>query len=340
MNPVLNQHVAYMKAHATAPAKTILLGEHFVVLGKQAIAMAISLNSEVNVERRKDSSIYIRSSSLDTSGTFKNDQFKLERGGEDARRVLEPLKMVADAVCQQVKCRNTGFNIEIDSNIPVAVGLGSSAATAVSTIAAVAELLEAKLQREEICDLAFIPERRIHERPSGIDQTTSTYGGIVLYKPGRGFKSISIRHQLPIVIGNSGKARSTGEQVAKVRKLFEEQRDFVAHLAKNAGELSTKAVDAIRDGDLRTLGELIISNHEILRKVGVSTQDLDHLVEVSMKAGAFGAKLTGAGGGGCIIALTEKDAQRAVAESIERSGGKAYIVEIDKFGVRAWLKEM
>jgi len=329
-----------MKAHATAPAKTILLGEHFVVLGEQAIAMAISLNSQVNIERRKDSLIYIRSLSLDTSGTFKNDEFKLERGGEDARRVLEPLKMVADAVCQHVKCRDTGFNIEIDSNIPVAVGLGSSAATAVSSIAAVAELLEAKLRREEICDLAFVPERRIHERPSGIDQTTSTYGGVVLYKLDRGFTSISIRHQLPVVIGNSGKARSTGEQVAKVRKLFEEQRDFVAHLAKNAGELSTRAVDAIRDGDLRTLGELMISNHEILRKVGVSTQSLDHLVEVSMKAGALGAKLTGAGGGGCIIALTEKDAQQAVAESIEGSGGKAYIVEIDKFGVRAWLKEM
>ena len=67
---------------------------------------------------------------------------------------------------------------------------------------------------------------------------------------------------------------------------------------------------------------------------------MDHLVEVSMKAGAFGAKLTGAGGGGCIIALTEKDAQQAVAEAIEGSGGKAYIVEMDKFGVRAWLKEM
>ena len=329
-----------MKAYATAPAKTILLGEHFVVLGEQAIAMAVSLNSEVNVERRVDSSIYVRSLSLNTSGTFKNDEFKLERGGEDARRVLEPLKMVAEAVCQHVKHREIGFNIEIESKIPVAVGLGSSAATAVSTIAAVAELLEAKLQREEICDLAFIPERLIHERPSGIDQTTSTYGGVILYKPGRGFKSISMRHQLPIVVGNSGKARSTGEQVAKVRKLFEERRDIVAHLAKNVGELSTKAVEAIRDGDLRTLGELMISNHEILRKIGVSSQNLDQLVEVSMKAGALGAKLTGAGGGGCIIALAEKDARQTVADAIEGSGGKAYIVEMDKFGVRAWLDKM
>lgn len=340
MNPIFNQHVADMKAYATAPAKTILLGEHFVVLGEQAIAMAISLNSEVNVERREDSSIYLRSLSLNTSGTFKNDEFKLEKGGEDAGRVLEPLKMVAEAVCQRVKYKDTGFNIEIDSKIPVAVGLGSSAATAVSTIAAVAELLEAKLRREEICDLAFVPERCIHEKPSGIDQTTSTYGGVILYRPGRGFTSIHMRHQLPIVVGNSGKVRSTGEQVAKVRKLFEERRDFVAHLAKNAGELSTKAADAIKDGDLQTLGELMISNHEILRKIGVSSQSLDYLVEVSMKAGALGAKLTGAGGGGCIIALTEKDMQQAVADAIEGSGGKAYIVEMDKFGVRAWLNKM
>jgi len=329
-----------MKAYATAPAKTILLGEHFVVLGEQAIAMAISLSSEVNVERRGDSSIYIRSLSLNTSGTFKNDEFKVERGGEDAERVLEPLKMVAEAVCQHVKRHNTGFNIEIDSKIPVAVGLGSSAATAVSTIAAVAESLEAKLRRGEICDLAFIPEGRIHEKPSGIDQTTSTYGGVILYKPSKGFTSISMGHQLPIVVGNSGKVRSTGEQVGKVRKLFEERRDFVNLLAKNVGELSTKAVDAMKDGDLRTLGELMISNHEILRKIGVSTQSLDHLVQVSMKAGALGAKLTGAGGGGCIIAVTEKDAQQAVADAIQESGGKAYIVEMDKFGVRAWLDKM
>jgi len=328
-----------MKAYATAPAKTILLGEHFVVLGEQAIAMAISLNSEVNVERRGDSSIYIRSLLLGTSGTFKNDEFKLERGGEEARRVLEPLRMVTEAVCQHAKCLDTGFNIEIDSKIPVAVGLGSSAATAVSTIAAVAESLEAKLKRDEICDLAFVPEGRIHEKPSGIDQTTSTYGGVILYKPSKGFASISVRRELPIVVGNSGKARSTGEQVAKVRKLFEERRDFVTHLAKNAGELSTKGVDAIEDGDLRTLGELMISNHEILRKVGVSSQSLDRLVQASLKAGALGAKLTGAGGGGCIIALTEKDAQNAVADAIEESGGKAYIIEMDKFGVRAWLNE-
>jgi len=340
MNCVFKEHVADMKAHATAPAKTILLGEHFVVLGEQAVAMAISLNSEVNVERRGDSSIYIRSLSLNTSGSFKNDEFKMERGGEEARRVLEPLKMVADAVCQHVKCVNTGFNIEVDSKIPVAVGLGSSAATAVSTIAAVAESLEAKLRREEICDLAFVPERRIHEKPSGIDQTTSTYGGVIQYKPSKGFASIPMRHQLPIVVGNSGKARSTGEQVAKVRKLLEERRDFVTDLAKNAGELSSKAVDAIKEGDLRTLGELMISNHEILRKIGVSSQSLDRLVQASLKAGALGAKLTGAGGGGCIIALTEKDAQQVVADAIQEAGGKTYIVEIDKFGVRVWLNKM
>ena len=149
-----------------------------------------------------------------------------------------------------------------------------------------------------------------------------------------------MRQELPIVVGNSGKARSTGEQVAKVSKLLEERRDFVIHLAKNAGELSTKGVDAIKGGDLRTLGELMISNHEILRKVGVSSQSLDRLVQASLKAGALGAKLTGAGGGGCIIALTEKDAQQAVADAIQESGGKAYIVEMDKFGVRAWLNKM
>jgi len=336
MNSVFKEHVAEMKAHATAPAKTILLGEHFVVLGEQAVAMAISLNSEVNVERRGDSSIYIRSLSLNASGTFKNDEFKLERGGEEARRVLEPLKTLAEAVCDRAKCLNTGFNIEIDSKIPVAVGLGSSAATAVSTIAAVAESLEAKLRRDEICDLAFVPERRIHEKPSGIDQTISTYGGVIAYKPSEGFASIPIRHELPIVVGNSGKARSTGDQVAKVRKLLEERRDFVTNLAKNAGELSAKGVDAIKGGDLQTLGKLMISNHEILRKVGVSTQSLDRLVQASLKAGALGAKLTGAGGGGCIIALTEKDAQQAVSDAIEEAGGKAYIVEMDKFGVRAW----
>lgn len=340
MNYVFSQNVAEMKAHATAPAKTILLGEHFVVLGEQAVAMAISLNSEVNVERREDSSIYIRSLTLNTSGTFNNADFKLERGSEEARGVLEPLKMVAEAVCQRAKCPNTGFNIEIDSKIPVAVGLGSSAATAVSTIAAVAESLKAKLRRDEICDLAFVPERCIHEKPSGIDQTTSTYGGVILYKPGKGFEPIPIRYELPIVVGNSGKTRSTGEQVAKVRKLFEERRDFVTYLANNAGELSTKGVDAIKNGDLRTLGEIMISNHEILRKVGVSSQTLDHLVQASLKAGALGAKLTGAGGGGCIIALTEKDAQQAVADAIQQAGGKAYIVEIDKFGVRAWLNKM
>lgn len=327
-----------MRAIAIAPAKVILVGEHFVVAGKRALAMAVNLYSEVSVKRREDSVIHVESRLKGVAGSFLEDSFKPEVGGAEAEEVLRPFKMLAEAVVEHAGAVGVGINIDIRSMIPVGVGLGSSAATSVSTIGAIAKLLRVKLSRREICDLAYVSEKHIHGKPSGIDQTTSTYGGIVSYSPKKGLSRLEARRSIPLVVGNTGVTRSTGELVSKVRETLA-RKSFGKDLLRLAERISVEAAEAVKRGDIHRLGRLMNRNQQLLTKVGVSTAELDELVNAAMKAGALGAKLTGAGGGGCMIALAEPRRLGVVAEAIEKAGGEAYIVHLDRRGLRSKLQK-
>jgi mevalonate kinase len=291
--------------------------------------MAVGLYSKSTVELREDHAICVKSSLLRSSNSFT---------GDESASALEPVRRVAEAALNYVRGGSVGLNVEINSQIPVGVGLGSSAAVAVSTIAAIAKLFNVELKKDEIRELAFVSEKCIHGKPSGIDQTTSTYGGIILYKPGEGFTPVKAGEDLTIVVGNTGKARSTGELVKKVRGLMSKRKRFAAAMIESATQISYKALNAIERGNLTELGELMNRNHNLLLKIGVSSEELNKLVEAARSAGALGAKLTGAGGGGCMIALTTKRNREAVADAIRAAGGESYILKMDEQGVRAWLE--
>lgn len=327
-----------MRAVAKAPAKVILTGEHFVVIGKPAIAMAVNLYSEIRVSKRDDSTIHIRSTSLKASGSFRSGTYVPETGTVDASEALQPVQMIASHLTKQVGLKDQGLDIEIDSTIPIAAGLGSSASIAVSLIAALSKLLGLKTSREEIRELAFIPERIVHGKPSGIDQTTATYGGVVAFSLDKGFETVNVTRDIPIVIGNTGIARSTGEQVMKVRSISLERPDEFNVIATCAGEISNQAREAIEKGELKRLGELMNNNHDLLKWLGLSNKKLEELISAARSTGALGAKLTGAGGGGCMIALVEPGAEDKVAEAITKSGGESFTVKTDREGVKAWLE--
>jgi len=323
-----------MKAAASAPGKVILTGEHFVVYGEPALVMAINRYVQVNVEERSDSAIYI-STSLGASGLFEGNEFRPERGGTEARKILEPIRISAEATLKSLGERR-GLNIDVASTIPVAVGLGSSGASAVSTVAAVGRLLGADLTRESIINLSTEAERYIHINPSGIDQSISTYGGVLSYKRGEGVSLLKIESVIPLVIGNTGVSRSTGRLVDNVRSRMERLPDVMRPLISVAGKLTTQAIDALRRGDMDELGMLMDINHGLLTTLGVSSEALDRLVYAAKRGGALGAKLTGAGGGGCIVALSRLDLKEAVAQLIYEAGGIPIIVEKVDRGVRSW----
>jgi len=319
---------------ASAPAKVILFGEHFVVYGEPAIVLAIDKRAYAKAELREDKRLYLRSLNLNVAGFFDNGNFKVEGGSlKEAKMKLEPLKCAVEKVLE-IYGGKVGLSIEVNSTVPVAAGLGSSAAVAAAVAAAVGALLNVKMSKEDVFRIAYEAEKIMHGTPSGVDPAISTFGGAMLFQIDTGFKPLDVKEDFPLVIGNTGVERSTKTQVAKVRSLKDKYPQIVEPMMRTARELVLRAMEALKEGDLETLGELMNINHALLYGLGVSDESLEWLINAARKAGALGAKLTGAGGGGCIIALANKDRVENVLEAVQRAGGNAFIARKTDEGVR------
>jgi len=318
---------------ASAPAKAILFGEHFVVYGEPAVVLAIDKRAYVSAQLRKDERIYINSPDIGVSGTFKGEKFQAEKGSSKARVKLEPVKNAVRQVLERAE-RKAGVNVRIKSEIPVSAGLGSSAAVATATIVAVSGLLEIQLFREHIFRMAYESERLVHGTPSGIDPAIATYGGTLQFQRGRDFIPLNVQTNIPLVIGNTKIERSTGELVSIVRRIREHYPTIVDPIIRTGGKIAQDAVEALKKNDLQTVGELMNINHALLCAVGVSHEALERLVYAARKDGALGAKLTGGGGGGCMIALAEEKKLKQVITAIECAGGTAFEARKTDEGVR------
>lgn len=314
-------------SRASAPAKVILFGEHFVVYDRLAIAAAIDLRAYVDVKPRHDYKIVISSSAMDLCGEF---TFDGDYAG-DAR--LKPIYVAARNVLD-LAGEMVGLNISVESQIPIAAGLGSSAAVLAATTAAISNLLELNLDRDSIFRLALEAERMVHENPSGIDPAISIYGGIIAYRRSEGARRLNINMDLPIVLGDTCIKRETREMILRVselRRLYPELIDGIMDIGDMVSHL---AIRALEGKDLESLGHLMNINHALLSAMGVSNWAIESLVWAARRAGALGAKLTGAGGGGCIIALSTWENMLGVAEAIKMAGGEPLMVNIAHEGVR------
>ena len=309
---------------ASAPAKVILFGEHFVVYGQPAIVLAIDKRASVTAQLRKDDRIGISSDNLRAAGTFKREKFQAQRGGVKARLKLEPARSAVQQVLKRAGAKKVGVDVRIRSNIPVSAGLGSSAAVSTATVAAVSRLLEVKLSRDEIFRMAYESERLVHGTPSGIDPAISTYGGTLQFQKNRDFIDLKVQTNIPLVIGNTRVERSTGELVARVRRVKNSFPSIIDLLFVAGARTALLAVESLRKGELHAVGELMNINHALLSAVGVSHESLERLVYAARNGGAYGAKLTGGGGGGCMIALAEERKLKKVMAAIERAGGTAF----------------
>jgi mevalonate kinase len=319
---------------ASAPAKVILFGEHFVVYGEPAIVLAIDKRAYAKAELREDKRLYLRSLNLNVAGFFDNGSFKVEEGNlKEAKTKLEPLKCAVEKV-MEIYGEKVGLSIEVNSTVPVAAGLGSSAAVAAAVAAAVGALLNVKMSKEDVFRIAYEAEKIMHGTPSGVDPAISTFGGAMLFQIDTGFKPLDVKADFPLVIGNTGVERSTKTQVSKVRSLRDKYPQIVELMMRTAREIVLRAVEALKKDDLETLGELMNINHALLYGLEVSDESLERLINAARKAGALGAKLTGAGGGGCMIALANKDKVENVLDAVQRAGGNAFIARKTAEGVR------
>ncbi len=327
-----------MRVLASAPAKIILFGEHSVVYGKPAIAAAIDMRTYVRAEFNKNGRIRIEARDIKTPGltvSFSEDQIYFETDYGKAAEVLSYVREAINLVMEEAD-RQKGVTVSITSQIPVGAGLGSSAAVAVATIGAVSKLLGLELGGEEIARLGHRVELLVQGASSGIDPTISAIGGFLHYERGS-FEHLPFM-ELPIVVGYTGSSGSTKELVAMVRETYEEMPDIIEPILLSMGKVVDKAREILiseldEDIRFRLLGKLMNINHGLLDALGVSTKKLSELVYAAKTAGALGAKITGAGGGGCMYALAPGK-QNEVATAIKIAGGVPMITRISREGLR------
>ena len=328
-----------MRVLASAPAKIILFGEHSVVYGKPAIAAAIDLRTYVWAEFNDRGAIKIEAKDIRVPGltvSFSEDEIYFESDYGKAAEVLSYVRQAIELVRDEAGKNGRGITVSITSQIPVGAGLGSSAAVAVATIGAVSRLLGLELTNEEIGKLGHRVELLVQGASSGIDPTVSAIGGFIHYEKGS-FEELPFM-ELPIVVGYTGSSGSTKELVSMVKRTKEEMPEIIEPILVSMGRIVEKAREVISsdlDDEIRfsQLGRLMNINHGLLDALGVSTKKLSELVYAARVAGAIGAKITGAGGGGCMYALAPEN-QSEVATDITIAGGTPMITEISREGLR------
>ncbi len=311
----------------SAPGKIILFGEHAVVYKHPAIAAAIDLRAISFISASSE-----QTSILSVPDLFPKKLFDLNL--TPLPENLTALKFVIDSLLEVTESSKNP-TIEISSQIPLSAGLGSSAAVSVSLIAGFSKFLGMDIDLHEINKLAYETEKIIHSFPSGIDNTISTYGGGILYENGV-MKELSFQLSSNyIVIINSLIPRNTKDLVESVRKKYEKNPSAIQGIFHNIHNIVIDAEKALKAGDLAQIGELMSSNHQLLRDLGVSHRTLDEIVKILDEKRALGSKLTGAGGGGCVISLFD-DYHRAtkVVELMKEKNLQAFISNFSNDGVR------
>lgn len=293
--------------------KVILFGEHFVVHGVPGIVSAIDSTADAVVTKSNEK-IEVKDERKVSKGYAKEK--KLQQF-ESINRMLKKMNLLPN-IC--------GLNIWLGGSLPGFSGLGASAASSVAIARAIAEEFVLSVSNQEINEIAYEAEKAYAGNPSGIDNTAATFGGLLWFEknlvdgPNR-IEEISLKEPVEIVIGSTGIVANTKamvEGVADRKKTYPQKYD---PLFQEAQVLAINARKAIQNFDLLKVGELMSFNHRLLVDIGVSCKELDQLVDIAREQGAYGAKLTGGGGGGCMVALTPgKNLQEKVAITLENEG--------------------
>lgn len=269
--------------------KLILCGEHAVVHGHPALAFAVTRRTRVRLEARWGPTAIL--------GEHVDD------------RVLDALSTVLEP---------EGWTVRVDSDLPVGRGMGSSAALAVALVRARAALAGEVLDPDSVFTRAMPIERAFHGNPSGLDVAVAARGGVLAYRRGPAgpeIRPLNAHFAWSVVVLDSGEVGNTAELVAAVSR----QRPGIDPLLERIGSLVGTAEQLL--GDPPALGALLLENHALLRGIGVSNDRLDALVALAIRAGAWGAKLAGAGGGGVVLALAQDPAP--ILREAHRQGVRA-----------------
>ena len=309
--------------------KTILFNEHFVVYGIPAIASAIGDSTVATVERTEDLTPSGNEGSMAGDGWVLEDSRNANPGykTEKFEHQKQSIKLVLKAA--EFNSAENPIKITLAGSLKAVGGVGASAAVCVSVARALNDEFNLGFDDERINEIAYEGEKAYAGNPSGIDNTASTYGGLLWFVKDLGggqntMDRLSVEKPIDIVLGNTGITANTKAAVAGVKERKEQNPDEFNLIFKQSGELVQNAKAALADYNLEFVGRLMNQNHEMLQKIGVSHPKLDQLVEIARGSGALGAKMTGGGLGGYMLALTPgAELQDSVASAMEGAGFEA-----------------
>ena len=305
---------------AVTPGKAILLGEHSVVYGRHAIAVPVPLNIRVKVEEADDGVLLM----IPSWGV----EYYLDKKPEERQSFEKP----AALILEKMNLNNVGMKIEVFSDIPRGMGLGGSAVLAVSIIKALNHHYKMGLSEQEINQMAYESEKIAHGNPSGIDNTIATYGYPLIYRKGEKTlkERLQIKEPLNLVLAFSKSEGLTAKTVAHVRKQWKSNQEMYDGVFDDIDAIVLNGIQAIQDNDLKQLGELMNFNQGLLNTLQVSTPELERMIHVARDAGAFGAKLTGGGGGGAMIAVSDNPDE--IIEAFDNEGFQSIRFSIEDSG--------
>lgn len=309
-----------MTGHAAigyAPGKIILFGEHAVVYGQPALAASIDRGVRVVTAKRDPQDLasnrlgpVLTSAGIGLLSTVRpaasGNPSSTGEGPEVLRLALEKLV----SLCGE-RVRDLHFSVE--GNIPIGSGLGSSAAMSVALVRGVHRYFEEELSDSDAARLAYEMERIFHGNPSGVDHTTIAHGGVLLFRRldaetlTTHIEPLYPKRRTTLVVGMAGPHAGTARAVSALRERAKRHPDLYTHIYRGIGSIAQEGAKLLEQGHLAALGELMDVNQGFLNALGVSTPAIESMCSNARSAGALGAKLTGAGGGGAVLALVDGD---------------------------------
>ncbi len=302
-------------ARGRTHGKVILIGEHAVVYGHPAIAIPVrGVGAEVEAELARAGGIQVASPGF---AAYQPDP-------AIAARAHAALKQLAEMVLKVFGEESQSAIFRVRSDIPPGRGMGSSAALCVAMIRAVCGLFDRQLSPEETARLALDAERMFHAAPSGIDTTVAAYDMPVYFVKRKGPHPVEAgQTSFRFLIADTGVSSSTADVVRDVARLRDADRARYDALFWEAGSMASVAREVIRCGSRAELGMCMNRNQELLAEIGVSCAEADRLVEAAREAGAAGAKISGAGRGGVVLALLgDETNEPALASALKQAGAK------------------
>ena len=303
--------------HATAPGKVILVGEHAVVYGRPAIAAPVwqTVATATIAPAAPGSGCHIIAPDVGLA-------LRLADAGDD-----EPLAVVTRlALARLGITRAPDWQITLHSDIPIASGMGSGAALSTALVRAVMLGAGHAVEPAEVSDLVYESERFYHGTPSGIDNTVVAYGMPIWFVKGQPPEPFVPAQPISLAIADSGIRSPTKETVGDVRRAWSEDPARYEDIFDEIGRTVLAARHALEAGDSLELGRVMDANQTLLERLDVSSPVLATLIGAARKAGALGAKLSGGGRGGNMIALVDDRVMRPVCDALAAAGARRVIV--------------